>query len=261
MQDDEADISGSPDLLSDIRDHVMTIRFNRPTKRNAITYAMYERIIGLIEQAQRDDAVRCLLFAGSGSVFTAGHDVSGFAQGLALAYDEKPSYIFMKKLADFPKPVAAALNGDAVGIGATMLFHCDFVYAAPDCRLVFPFADMGLIPEFASSAYLPQLIGQRRAMALLLKDRGCSAEDAIALGIVNETVAHENLAAHVANRLAGITALSPDAVAETKRLLKAGTRQLVETAIAEEARSFHDLLHSPFVRNRLAAIRERISGG
>ncbi|MBY8821756.1 enoyl-CoA hydratase-related protein [Sphingomonas colocasiae] len=261
MRDDEADMAGSDDLLADIRDHVMTIRFNRPTKRNAITYAMYERIIDLIGRAERDDTVRCLLFAGSGPIFTAGHDVSGFAQGLALAYDEKPSYIFMKRLADFSKPVAAALNGDAVGIGATMLFHCDFVYAVPDCRLVFPFADMGLIPEFASSAYLPQLVGQRRAMALLLKDRGCSAEEGIALGIVNETVAAENLAAHVANRLAGITALSPDAVAETKRLLKAGTREAIGIAIAEEARSFHDLLHSPFVRDRLAAIRQRISAG
>jgi enoyl-CoA hydratase/carnithine racemase len=260
MQDQTVD-TDSDDLVVTRTDHVMTIRLNREGKRNSITYAMYRALVALIASAEQDAAIRCLVFASTGSIFTAGHDVSGFTQGMDLAYDEKPSFLFMEALSNFPKPVIAALNGDAVGIGATMLFHCDLVYAVPDCRLVFPFAEMGLIPEFASSYFLPQLIGHKRAMALLLKERRCGVDEAVRLGIVNETVPPEVLSAHVAETAAGIAALSPDAVAMTKTLLKTDGRQAVQAAIRQEAAGFHDLLQSPFVRDRLAAIRQRISGG
>ncbi len=260
MQDQTVD-TDSDDLVVTRTDHVMTIRLNREGKRNSITYAMYRALVALIASAERDDTVRCLVFASTGSIFTAGHDVSGFTKGMDLAYDEKPSFLFMEALSNFPKPVIAAVNGDAVGIGATMLFHCDLVYAVPDCRLVFPFAEMGLIPEFASSYFLPQLMGHKRAMSLLLKDRRCAIDEAVRLGIVNETVPPEALSAHVAETAAGIAALSPDAVAMTKKLLKTDGRQAVQAAIREEAEGFHDLLQSPFVRDRLAAIRQRISGG
>jgi enoyl-CoA hydratase/carnithine racemase len=260
MQDQTVD-TDSDDLVVTRTDHVMTIRLNREGKRNSITYAMYRALVALIVSAKQDTAIRCLVLASTGSIFTAGHDVSGFTQGMDLAHDEKPSFLFMEALSHFPKPVIAALNGDAVGIGATMLFHCDLVYAVPDCRLVFPFAEMGLIPEFASSYFLPQLMGHKRAMSLLLKDRRCAIEEAVRLGIVNETVSPEALSAHVAETAAGIAALSPDAVAMTKKLLKTDGRQAVQAAIREEAEGFHDLLQSPFVRERLAAIRRRISGG
>jgi len=260
MQDQTVD-TDSDDLVVTRTDHVMTIRLNREGKRNSITYAMYRELVALIASAERDEAVRCVVLASTGSIFTAGHDVSGFTQGMDLAYDEKPSFLFMESLSNFPKPVIAALNGDAVGIGATLLFHCDLVYAVPDCRLVFPFAEMGLIPEFASSYFLPQLMGHKRAMALLLKERRCGIEEAVRLGIVNETVSREDLTAHVAETAAGIAALSPEAVAMTKKLLKTDGRQAVQAAIRQEAASFHDLLQSPFVRDRLAAIRQRISGG
>lgn len=260
MQDPIVD-GDANDLVVTVLDHVMTIRLNREGKRNSMTYAMYRALVELIASAERDDAVRCLILASTGSIFTAGHDVGGFTQGMDLAYDEKPSFLFMESLSNFPKPVIAALNGDAVGIGATMLLHCDMVYAVPDCRLVFPFAEMGLIPEFASSYFLPQLMGHKRAMALLLKERRCGIDEAVRLGIVNETVSPEDLVDHVAAVAAGIAALSPDAVAMTKKLLKADGRQAVQAAIREEAESFHELLQSPFVRERLAAIRQRISGG
>jgi enoyl-CoA hydratase/carnithine racemase len=260
MQDQTVD-TDSDDLVVTRTDHVMTIRLNREGKRNSITYAMYRALVALIVSAEQDTAIRCLVLASTGSIFTAGHDVSGFTQGMDLAYDEKPSFLFMEALSNFPKPVIAALNGDAVGIGATMLFHCDLVYAVPDCRLVFPFAEMGLIPEFASSYFLPRIMGHKRAMSLLLKDRRCAIDEAVRLGIVNATVSREALSAHVAETAAGIAALSPDAVAMTKKLLKTDGRQAVQAAIREEAEGFHDLLQSPFVRDRLAAIRQRISGG
>lgn len=242
-----------------VADRIMTIRLNREAKRNAITYYMYRELVDLLHVAERSEEISCVLFASTGTIFTAGHDVSGFAQGLEIAYDEKPSFLFMKALVDFPKPVAAALNGNAVGIGATMLFHCDLVYGVPEARIVFPFADMGLIPEFASSLLLPRLAGHRRAMAILLHERGCDMNTAVDLGLVNEAVPRSGLEPRALQVLRGIAALSPDAVVMTKKLLKAEERTAIHAAIRHEAESFHHLLQSPFVRNRLAAIKERIS--
>ena len=118
-----------------VADNVMTIRFDREHKRNSITYDMYRVLTASLKRAERDEQIRCILLTSSGPPFSSGHDVGGFSQGMDLAYDEKPSFAFMECLSAFPKPVVAALNGDAVGIGATMLFHCDFVYAVPDCHL------------------------------------------------------------------------------------------------------------------------------
>ncbi len=242
-----------------VADRIMTIRLSRESKRNAISYDMYRRLVALLDIAEHDEDISCVLFASTGAIFTAGHDVAGFAQGLEMAYDEKPSFHFMKALVDFPKPIAAALNGNAVGIGATMLLHCDMVYGVPEARIVFPFADMGLIPEFASSLLLPRLAGHRRAMAILLNERGCDMRTAVDLGLVNEAVPREELEAHALRVLGGIAALSLDAVVMTKTLLKADERAAIHAAMRQEAESFHQLLHSPFVRNRLAAIRARIS--
>lgn len=238
---------------------VMTIRFSREHKRNSITYDMYREMVALLTMAENQPEISCVLFASTGSIFTSGHDVSGFSQGLGMAYDEKPSYLFMQKLSAFPKPVVAALNGNAVGIGATMLLHCDLVYAVPEARLVFPFVDIGLIPEFASSHYLPQLMGHRRAMSLLLLDKGCRAEDAVQLGLVNETVARDELQARADSATATIASLSIEAVMLTKRLLKAADHAPSQAAIREESETFHRLLSSPVVRDKLAAIAQRIS--
>lgn len=251
-------------LISDgldvsVSGNVMTIKFDRPEKRNSITYEMYKSLTDLLKYSGNDDNIRCVLFASSGSIFSSGHDVSGFAQGIDMAYDEKPSYAFMECLSNFPKPVVAALKGDAHGIGATMLFHCDFVYASRDCHLNFPFAEMGLVPEFASTACLPRLIGHRNAMALLLKDRRCTADDAVAWGIINRAVPREDVMPLVGETLAAIVALSPEAVALTKGLLKAESHQGIAIAIRREAEAFHNLLQSPFVRNKISDIKRKIS--
>jgi enoyl-CoA hydratase/carnithine racemase len=239
---------------------ILTIRLDRPDKRNAITYDMYVAIAALLERAAQDEEIRCIVLAAAGSIFTAGHDVSGFARGLALAPEEKPSFAFMHALSDFPKPVIAALNGDAVGIGATLLLHCDLVYAVPGCRLVFPFMKMGLIPEFGSTFSLPRLIGHRKSMELFLKDGQCSAERAADWGIVNEVVPVDQLSDTVAGAAGAIAALSPDAVRETKRLLKKHDRAGLDEAILEEAHCFHELLKTEFVREKLGAIQRDISG-
>lgn len=246
-------------LETDVSNHVLTIKFDREAKKNSITYDMYCTITDLLHMAECDENIRCVLFTGSGSIFSAGHDVSGFNEGLKLTYDRKPSYVFMQCLADFPKPVIAALNGDAIGIGATMLFHCDFVYAVPGAKLVFPFTAMGLVPEFASTVYLPQLLGHRKAMDLLLRKRGCGVEDAERWGVINEIIPPEKLTSHLEGVLSDLVALSPDAAAKSKELLKAPSRDAVMNAIKQEALAFHTLLSSPFVQKTLSAIKQKIS--
>lgn len=239
--------------------HVLTIRLDRPGKRNAITYDMYVAITAMLDRAAADDAVRCVIITGSGSIFTAGHDVAGFARGLSMAVEDKPSFSFMTALSQFPKPVIAALNGDAVGIGATMLLHCDLVYAVPEATLIFPFMTMGLIPEFASTFYLPRMIGHRRAMELFLRQGRCTPHDALGWGLVNRIVPGDALMDVVDQAAREVAELSPDAVRETKRLAKAHDRQAVSEAIADEAHCFHRLLDTDFVRERLGAIRHDIS--
>ncbi|OCC25621.1 enoyl-CoA hydratase [Croceicoccus estronivorus] len=236
-------------------DRVLTIRLDREEKRNAITYDMYVAITQVLALAATDGDVSCVLFTGSGTTFSGGHDVGGFTRGLSIAPEEKPSFAFMQALSMFPKPVIAALNGNAVGIAATMLLHCDLVFAVPDCRLVFPFTKMGLIPEFASTHFLPRLIGHQRAMALFLTQGQCTAERAVEWGIINATVPAAEMLGVIAETTATISGLSLEAVMETKRLVKADGQAAVQDAIGDEARTFHRLLQSDFVLGKLAAGR------
>ena len=231
---------------------ILTIAFDRPDKRNAITYGMYEAITRMLASASDDDAVRAILFTGRGEIFTAGHDVSGFARGLSLKVEEKPSFGFMQVLSTFPKPVIAAVNGDAVGIGATMLFHCDFVHAASHARLKFPFMQMGLIPEFGTTLLGPRLFGHKAAMDLFMLDGWCSAERAVELGIANRAVPAGDLMDSALSTGQAVAALSPEAVRETKRLMKEPDGKRTAAAILAEAHAFHELLKTDFVREFLA---------
>lgn len=245
------DVAG---LVTGLDGQVVTIRFDRPDKRNAITYEMYVAMTQLLAIARDDDRVRCVVFTGTGRIFSAGHDVSGFARGLSIAPQDKPSYAFMEAVAAFPKPIIASVCGDAIGIGATLLLHCDFVYAASESRLVFPFIKMGLIPEFGSTVIMPTQIGYRKAMDLFLKDGECSAECAEQWGIVSRTMPYDELTPYTSEIAAHIAALSPEAVAETKRLMKMGSMPQVTGAIAEEAQIFHRLLQTEAVRDRLRPV-------
>jgi enoyl-CoA hydratase/carnithine racemase len=231
---------------------VLTIAFDRPLKRNAMTYEMYDAMTGMLDAASRDNAVCAVLFTGKGEIFTAGHDVSGFARGLSLQPEEKPSFGFMHVLSSFAKPVIAAVNGDAVGIGATMLFHCDFVYAANHARLKFPFMQMGLIPEFGTTFLGPRLFGHKAAMDLFILDGWCSAGRAVELGIANRAVPLDGLMDHALSAGQSIARLSPDAVRETKRLMKEPEGERTAAAILAEAHAFHDLLKTDFVKDIMA---------
>src|SRR5271163_2056406 len=174
---------------------VMTAAFARPQKKNAITGAMYEALIEAFEAAERDSGVGALMLSGKGGVFTAGNDIGDFLAGASRAAGDFPAWRFVSKLAEFEKPLIAAVDGLAVGVGTTLCFHCDLVYATAQARFQMPFVNLGLVPEAGSSLLAPQRFGRAKAAEYLLLAEPFDAEQARALGLVNAVVPQSELIA------------------------------------------------------------------
>jgi enoyl-CoA hydratase/carnithine racemase len=233
----------------------MEIRINRPEKRNAISAAMYGAMADALGQAAGDKQVRAVVIVGSGGHFTAGNDLRDFQDPAALDRD-RPVFRFLSALAIFPKVLIAGVVGSAVGIGTTMLLHCDLVVAGREAKFAMPFVDLGLVPEAGSSLLLPALVGRQRAAKLLLLGDRFGAEEALEMGIVTEVVddgSVEDAARGLALRIA---AKAPNAVMISKRLMN-GNVAAVEQRIGEEAAEFADLLQSPEVAEAIAAFYEK----
>ncbi|HEX4387026.1 MAG TPA: enoyl-CoA hydratase-related protein [Steroidobacteraceae bacterium] len=215
---------------------VCELRLNRPQKRNAITLAMYAALHAGLQAAQRDPAVRVVLLSGEGAGFCAGNDLNDFLNGPGLSADH-PVLGFLRTLATYEKPLLAAVHGQAVGIGVTMLLHCDLVLAARNAQLSMPFVNLGLVPEAASSLLLPRLVGAKRAAELLLLGEVLDAAGAERLGLVNRVVADGELE-DAARALAQRLARAPQgALLATRRLLHGDPSELL-VRIDEEARLF-----------------------
>ena len=234
---------------------VCEVRFNRPEKRNAITYAMYQALVGALQDAQADSSVRVVLLGGEGSAFCAGNDLQDFLAGPKFT-PAHPVMALLRMLATFAKPLVAAVQGPTVGIGVTMLLHCDLVVAARSAQLSMPFVALGLVPEAGSSLLLPHLVGRQRAAELLLLGRPIDALAAQGLGIVNRAVEDAALAGE-ARSLARSLAQQPErALAQTRRLLRGDPAPLLER-IEEEARIFGAQLESEEFRDRVRAFLAR----
>ncbi len=230
---------------------VLRIMLNRPAKKNALDREMYLTMIAALEEAQTDPALRAVLFCGAGGDFTAGNDLADFL-GPSLRLEEFPAFRFVLALAAFEKPVVAAVAGDAVGVGTTMLFHCDLVYAAPDARFKMPFVDLGLPPEAGASLLAPRLFGPAKAAQYLMACESFDAAEAARLNLVNAVTPAGDLldtALDAAHRLAQKPAA---AVQATRRLLRGDPAQLRERMF-EEARLFEQALASPELKARLQA--------
>jgi enoyl-CoA hydratase/carnithine racemase len=234
---------------------VCEVRFNRPEKRNAITYAMYQALVGALQDALADASVRVVLLGGEGSAFCAGNDLQDFLAGPKFT-PAHPVMALLRMLATFAKPLVAAVQGPTVGIGVTMLLHCDLVVAARSAQLSMPFVALGLVPEAGSSLLLPHLVGRQRAAELLLLGRPIDALAAQGLGIVNRAVEDAALAGE-ARSLARSLAQQPErALAETRRLLRGDPAPLLER-IEEEARIFGAQLETEEFRERVRAFLAR----
>ena len=234
---------------------VLEVLFNRPEKKNALTGAMYAAVVDAFHRADEDASIRVVLLSGVGDTFTSGNDIKDF-QTRAATNEPTHASPFLTALSSLAKPLVAAVNGAAIGVGTTMLAHADIVIAARSARFVMPFTSLGLVPEAASSLLFPRLVGHQRASALLLLGDPLDAETARDWGFVNQVVADEDLMSTARSVAARLAALPPTSVRQTKDLIKNG-KQDVPSRIAEELVLFRDRLRSPEAAEAFQAFAEK----
>jgi enoyl-CoA hydratase/carnithine racemase len=237
---------------------VCEVRLNRPEKRNAITFAMYAAFRDALEAAQADPAVRVVLLSGEGAGFCAGNDLHDFLAGPDFTL-EHPVMGFLKTLATFQKPIVAAVHGQTVGIGVTLLLHCDLIVASRSAQFSMPFVSLGLVPEAASSLLLPRQLGRQRAAQLLLLGEPFDAARAEQLGLINQVVEEEALLARARALAQQLVQQPPAALAATRRLLRGDPAALLER-IEAEARIFSAQLKSEEFRTAVSAFLARARG-
>jgi enoyl-CoA hydratase/carnithine racemase len=242
-------------IVVSIQDRILTLRLDRPEKKNALTRGMYLGMIEALQQAEADSSVRVILIMGTEACFTAGNDLMDFAN--AKSGESSPAILFLQTLAAVQKPVVAAAGGVAVGIGTTMLLHCDLVFAASDARFQLPFVNLGLCPEAGSSALLPALMGHRRAAELLFFGEPFSADTARDLGIINTVVSSSELLSTATAKAQRLTEKPPSALRTTKALLKRGSTATIADAMAKETEQFAALLQGPEAREAMMAFMQR----
>ncbi|WP_397451517.1 enoyl-CoA hydratase [Pseudomonas sp. NA-150] len=224
---------------------LLTLRVDRPEKKNALTLAMYERLAVAFERADEDSSIRAVLLTGGNECFTSGNDIADFLEQPLSGLDN-PVFRFMRGLFNCSKPVIAAVAGPAVGIGTTLLLHCDFVYVSRDARLKMPFVNLGLCPEFGSSLILPRLIGHAKASELLLLGESFSGEQAAAWGLATASVDSGQAALDKAREVAArLDNLAVDAVRISKQLMRAPEREALLKVIQHEGELFAERLRSP----------------
>jgi enoyl-CoA hydratase/carnithine racemase len=237
---------------------VAQVEIARPEKKNALTVAMYAQLAEVIAAADADPAVRAVVIHGQPDIFTAGNDLEDFmAQASRDQGMDAPVFRFMRALTGCEKPVVAAVNGAAVGIGTTMLMHCDLVYCSDNAMFSMPFVSLGLCPEFASSLLLPLSAGYHRAAEKLLLSEPISAEEAVEMHIVNRILPPKEVLPYAQRQAARFTQLPPASVRETKRLLRSGLMAGVDKAIVDESQTFGRLLSSAEAREAFTAFFER----
>jgi enoyl-CoA hydratase/carnithine racemase len=235
---------------------VARIAIARPEKKNALTVAMYQALADAIGAAHDEGTVRAILIHGEKDVFTAGNDLEDFMKNPPAGMDA-PVFRFMQALGLAEKPVVAAVNGAAVGIGTTMLMHCDLVYCADNAMFSMPFVSLGLCSEFASSLTIPLAAGFHKAAEKLLLAEPISAEEALEMKIVNRILPPGEVLDYAIRQAERFNALPPASVRETKRLMKASWRAMTEKLIVEEATSFGKLLRNAEAKEAFTAFFER----
>jgi len=240
------------DLLIDTTDQVMTITFNRVDKKNSFTTAMYADMADALANAQLDDNIRVVVFQGHETVFSAGNDIADFLQAPPTALDA-PVFRFLRNVSAFTKPVIAAVCGPAVGIGTTLLFHCDLVYAGDNAAFSMPFVNLGVCPEAASSLLAPQRMGYGRAAEALLLGDPFTAEAALEMGLVSRIVPPTEANALAQRQAQRLVTKPSTAVLETKRLMKLSQASAVEQRMTEEAVIFGRMLGEPASKEAFSA--------
>ena len=244
------------DILCHTDAGVMTLTINRLAKKNSITASMYTLLADALDAALADGAVRAVVIQGHETIFSAGNDIGDFLDK-PPSTSESPVFRFLRGISAFPKPIVAAVCGPAVGIGTTLLLHCDLVYAGDNAAFSMPFVNLGLCPEAASSLLVPQLMGYHRAAEALLLGEPFMAESALEMGLINRIVPPAEVNA-LAQRQAQKLAIKPlSSLIETKRLMKKSNAPLLADRIAEEGVSFGRMLAEPAAREAFTAFMQK----
>ncbi|MBX3177034.1 MAG: enoyl-CoA hydratase [Candidatus Hydrogenedentes bacterium] len=246
----------SEPILKSLADRVLTLRLNRPEKKNALTVAMYQDLADALRDAANDHAVRAVLIRGTDGCFTAGNDLFDFMQHPPTGEDAPVGH-FLDAIATFPKPLVAMVDGIAIGIGTTLLLHCDLVYASDAARFRLPFVNLGLCPEAGSSLLMPRLAGTARASELLLLGREFGAEEAREIGLVNAVRPADALEDLVQERLQALAAQPPAAVRASKALIRAQDRDAIAQVMRAEFAEFMARLMSPEAAEAFQAFAEK----
>ena len=244
------------DILTHVENGVMTLTLNRVDKKNSLTAAMYGALADALACAEADPAIRVVVFQGHETVFSAGNDIGDFLNQPPATQDS-PVFRFLRGIAQFPKPLLAAVCGPAVGIGTTLLFHCDLVYAGDNAAFSMPFVNLGLCPEAASSLLVPQMLGYHRAAEALLLGEPFMAEAALEVGLVNRVLAPSETTGYAQSVARKLAAKPLASLVETKRLMKKGQAQLIQKQMAEEGESFARMLGEPAAREAFTAFMEK----
>ena len=244
-------------IQTELKDDVLRITIDRPEKKNALTGAMYTALAEAVEQAEGNPDVRVLLLHGNGDSFTAGNDLEDFVAKGWKGHEVPPAVRFITAVAHAKKPAVAAVHGSAVGVGVTILLHCDLVYAADNAKLMMPFVNLGIVPEAGSTAILPAQIGHQRAAELLMLGMPISAQRAHELGMVNAVVTLDALLPTALNAAQMLAEKPAAALRATKALMKKAGAVELERALREEVAVIAERLGSPETREALTAFLEK----
>ena len=246
-------------ILTTQSDGILTLEFDRLERKNAITGAMYQTMADALRDAEADSAVRAILITGKPEIFTAGNDLDDFLHnaGEGAMTEQRPVFQFMTALESCTKPVVAAVAGAAVGIGTTLLMHCDLVYAADNAKFSMPFTQLGLCPEFASSLLVAQAAGYTRAAEKLLLGEAFLAQEALEMGIVARVLPAAELLAFAQGQAARLAKLPPASIRTTKALMKRARAPMIREAIAAENERFSAMLQGAEAKEAFTAFFEK----
>ena len=240
------------DILTSTEDAILTITFNRPAKKNAITAAMYQLFADALRTGETDSSVRAIVISGQPGIFTAGNDLEDFMNNPPHG-DVSPVFQFLHAISHAQKPIVAAVRGAAIGVGTTMLLHCDLVYAGASAKFSMPFSQLGLCPEAASSLLFPQMVGYHRAAEKLLLGEGFGAEEACIMGLVNRVLADDAVLEHTMKQAGKLATLPASSIRMTKKLMKRDAMPAIEARMTTEGEAFVAMLSSPEAKEAFGA--------
>ena len=258
--------STQTEVLLNKENSILTITFNRPDKKNAITAAMYNQIADALLEAQTDAAIRAILITGQDDIFTAGNDLEDFLKnsvGSILEWNNDknannmPVVRFMQALSSSEKPVIAAVAGNAIGIGTTLLLHCDLVYLAENAKLALTFTQLGLCPEFGSSLLLQRVAGYQRAAEKLMLGEPFGAQEALLMGLANNVLPNQELLIYAHAQAARLAALPAASLRATKRLMKTGQAAELTLLMEQEFNQFAQMLAAPEAKEAFMAFFQK----